>query len=120
MYSLIYSTFFSKDFLNDQPPDNCGFDPLTGEDRFCCSGSDLINVSPQAPQFPRPGSRIPRPCIDHTTHCSRWAKKYPDSCLPGNPGYEFMREACQQSCERCGSKVQIGPTKTTLLLNESY
>ena len=59
----------------------------------------------QRPLFPNVFVLNPRPCIDHTAQCTRWAKDHPESCIPGNLGYAFMREACQESCGRCGEKV---------------
>jgi len=96
----------ADDFSTDLPPVSCGFDETTGEDTFCCTFADPSSVGvdqTQPPIFPIEGSN-PRPCIDHTTHCARWATDHPDSCNPGNLGYSFMREACQKSCERCGDK----------------
>ena len=104
MPCLIKFSDFSKDF----PPESCGFDETTGEDTFCCTFADPSSVGvdqTQPPIFPIEGSN-PRPCIDHTTHCARWAADHPESCNPGNLGYSFMREACQKSCERCGDKVK--------------
>ena len=88
------------------PPISCGYDQSTGEDQFCCADSDSGVNQLQRPLFPSPrdGSN-PRECMDHTTHCERWAKNNPESCQAGNPGYPFMRETCHKSCGRCETKV---------------
>ena len=95
--------------MNDKPPQSCGYDDSTGEDRFCCKDTDPDTPrieNPQPPLFPKEDLN-PRPCLDHSSHCTRWAEDHPESCEPGNPGYPFMREACQDSCGRCGTKVII-------------
>ena len=66
--------FTFSDFSNALPPDSCGFDETTGEDKFCCTFADPSSVGvdqTQPPIFPIDGSN-PRPCIDHTSHCTRW------------------------------------------------
>ena len=62
--------------------------------------------TPQVPKFPLKNSNA-RPCMDHTKYCAQWKKNYPESCSPGHESYIFMREACQESCGRCGNKVCI-------------
>jgi len=93
----------AKDFNSTTgPPNFCGIDETTGEDMFCCSDKNGQSISDlQPPQFPT-ASNEPRPCVDHSTHCKRWAKNYPESCSPGHESYIFMREVCQSSCKRCG------------------
>ena len=87
------------------PPNFCGIDETTGEDMFCCSDTNGQSVTKlQPPQFPT-ASNEARPCVDHSTHCKRWAKNYPESCSPGHKSYIFMRETCQSSCKRCGDNV---------------
>ena len=102
---LHFSYFYLfSDFNQDKPPTTCAFDELTGEDKFCCQdlGADRQRVrEPQAPQFPS------YPCIDHTSHCSRWVKNEPKSCSPEHKSYPFMRESCQKTCGRCGDKVKV-------------
>ena len=69
----IFQTKFIKlfnpciDFSNDDgPPEYCGFDETTGEDKFCCSDTNGQPITEnQPPQFPT-SSNKPRPCIDHT------------------------------------------------------
>ena len=90
----------------------------TGEDKFCCKDLDQSTprVSmPQSPLFPEKSSGTARPCRDHSPECPRWAKTKPNSCDPHpDPGsqesaensYEFMREACMESCGRCQDKVR--------------
>jgi hypothetical protein len=74
---------------------------------FCCSDTNGQSITKlQPPQFPT-ASNEPRPCVDHSTHCKRWAKNYPESCSPGHNSYIFMREACQSSCKRCGDSVSF-------------
>ena len=49
---------------------------------------------------------LPRPCMDHTSHCKRWIESSSENCSPKyrNAGkisinsYPFMREVCQKSC----------------------
>ena len=89
------------------PPNFCGIDETTGEDMFCCSYTNGQSVTElQPPQFPTTSNEA-RPCDDHSTHCKRWAKNYPDSCSPGHKSYIFMREVCQSSCKRCGDNVSF-------------
>ena len=88
-----------QDFNNSTPPAFCGFDPNTGDDRFCCQSQGDLYQSPQAPLFPQQGQA--RPCQDHTEVCAKWVKEHPDSCTPSHPSYEFMRTSCQKSCQRC-------------------
>ena len=95
--------------MNTEPPQSCGYDEATGEDAFCCQDTDPSSQrieKPQSPLFPVDGSK-PRPCIDHTSHCARWVKDHPESCKAGSLGYGFMREVCQESCERCKNKVNL-------------
>ena len=97
------------DFTKAEPPASCGHDSTTGEDKVCCSAIRFreFTPTPQPPQFPK--NSKPRPCMDHTTHCARWVRDYPERCNPGQPGYPFMREACQASCGRCKEKVSKHP-----------
>ena len=93
----------------------------TGEDKFCCKDLDpsTLRVSmPQSPLFPETNSGAARPCRDHSPECPRWAETKPDSCDPhpdlddpdsieaSDHSYEFMREACMESCGRCQDKVR--------------
>ena len=100
------------------PPKLCGWDLETGEDKFCCKDLDpstpRVNM-PQPPMFPEKGSNEARPCRDHSTECPKWAKNRPDSCKPHpdplsngsiNHSYEFMREACMETCGRCENNVR--------------
>ena len=101
---FLISIYIFSDFNQDKPPTTCAFDEITGEDKFCCQdlGPDRQRVSgPQAPQFSS------YPCIDHTSHCSRWVKNEPKSCSPEHKSYPFMRESCQKTCGRCGDKVKV-------------
>ena len=116
-----------KNFLNlvdfnekmNGPPILCGWDLETGEDKFCCKDLDpttpRVNM-PQPPMFPEKGSNEARPCRDHSTECPKWAKNRPDSCKPHpdpssnesiNHSYEFMREACMETCGRCENNVRF-------------
>ena len=89
------------------PPNYIGINENTGEDMFCCSDINGQTITkPQLPQFPTV-SNEPRPCDDYSTHCTRWAKNYPESCSPGHKSYVFMREVCQSSCKRCGDNVSF-------------
>lgn len=95
-----------KDFSNSTPPTYCKLDKATGQDKFCCS--DVNDKSPDAlanprpPQFPRKDGQA-RPCQDHTPLCKKWARDHPESCQAGHKSYKFMREACHESCGRCGN-----------------
>ena len=101
--TFYYFNLFA-DFNQDKPPSTCSYDKTTGEDKFCCQdlGPDRQRITePQAPQFPS------YPCIDHTSHCSRWVKNEPKSCNSEHKSYPFMRESCQKTCGRCGDKVKV-------------
>ena len=120
---LIKMIWFFPDFSNitNGPPTLCGYDVNTGEDKFCCKDLDpsTLRVSmPQSPLFPETNSGAARPCRDHSPECPRWAETKPDSCDPhpdlddpdsieaSDHSYEFMREACMESCGRCQDKVR--------------
>ena len=45
------------DFSNNEPPQSCGYDDSTGEDRFCCAEVQRRDgtyvTKPQPPLFPK-------------------------------------------------------------------
>ena len=96
------------DFNNTAPPESCGFDLTTGEDKFCCSdlgpNSQLVN-KPQKPIFKQNNGKA-YPCMDITPKCEQWVKNYPEHCNPDYSSgysvnrYPFMREVCQESCRK--------------------
>lgn len=94
------------DFSNpDSPPTYCQLDRETGDDKVCCS--DLKQAigdlrSPQPPKFPAANSQ-PRPCNDQAKYCQKWLESDKESCQPQHKSYKFMREACHQTCGRCGN-----------------
>ena len=65
------------------------------------------DLKPQPPLFPITGTKRPRPCVDHTIHCTDWFKAAPESCDPGHSSFKFMRAACQKTCGRCGNNVSL-------------
>ena len=74
-------------------------------------------TEPQPPLYPEKASGNARPCRDHSPECARWAKVKPDSCKPHpdpssaeslDHSYQFMREACMESCGRCQDNVGRG------------
>ena len=116
-----YTFFTHIDFNNitGGPPELCGWDLSSGEDKFCCedlhgepslrSRRNLV-TNPQPPLYPEKESGNARPCRDHSPECARWASVKPDSCKPHpdplsaeslDHSYQFMREACMESCGRC-------------------
>ena len=107
----IYGLFSNTDFNNTTPPESCGFDLTTGEDKFCCTdlgpNSQLVN-EPQKPLFkPERHDRTAYPCMDYTSKCEEWTRYYPEHCSPDyTPSgysvnrYPFMREVCQESCRK--------------------
>ena len=105
----LYGLFPNTDFNNTTPPESCGFDLTTGEDKFCCSdlgpNSKLVN-EPQKPLF-KQNDGTAYPCMDHTSKCEEWTRNYPEHCSPDyTPSgysvnrYPFMREVCQESCRK--------------------
>ena len=97
------------DFNNTTPPESCGFDLTTGEDKFCCTdlgpNSQLVN-EPQKPLF-KQNDGTAYPCMDYTSKCEEWTRNYPEHCSPDyTPSgysvnrYPFMREVCQESCRK--------------------
>ena len=105
----IYGLFSNTDFNNTTPPESCGFDLITGQDKFCCSdlgpNSKLVN-EPQKPIFKQNNGKA-YPCIDYTPKCEEWSRNYPEHCSPDyTPSgysvnrYPFMREVCQESCRK--------------------
>ena len=111
----------TPDFSNiaGGPPTLCGWDVDTGEDKFCCKDLDPSTprvFMPQPAIFPEKNSNSPRQCRDHSPQCKIWAKNKPDSCKPHpkpdsfeavDHSYEFMREACMETCGRCKNNVRL-------------
>ena len=99
-----------QDFINAKPPEACGYDESTGEDKFCCKDLDVNSQhvnEPQKPLFTDKRTGEAYPCMDQTSHCERWIKINPESCNPdhknpatGLSSYKFMREVCQESCRK--------------------
>ena len=98
------------DFNNSMPPESCGFDKVTGEDKFCCSDlgpEQKLVEEPQLPLFLDKNSKA-HPCMDQSSHCKKWIENSPGSCTPrfdatfGNArnSYSFMREVCQETCNQ--------------------
>ena len=117
---LYLELFFLPDFSNStNSPQSCGYDESSGEDKICCGDLNGERViTPHYPKFPQQswkeitnGTLVflseARPCMDHTKYCKDWIQRYPESGLPGHESYIFMREACQESCGRCGSYVRF-------------
>ena len=109
MRKQIISIFFPYiDFNNTSPPESCGFDLTTGEDKFCCNdlgpNSQIVDKS-QKPIFKQNNGKA-YPCMDNTPKCEEWTKNYPEHCTPDYSSgysvnrYPFMREVCQESCRK--------------------
>ena len=116
--------FSSLDFNEPIPPESCGFDLSTGEDKFCCADLDLNAKSvenPQLPLFPGTNGKA-RPCMDQTSNCEKWAKSNPENCSPkyGSLGqsenrYPFMREVCQESCQGATNNFRADKCKKVII-----
>ena len=102
--------FYVLDFNRSMPPESCGFDKVTGEDKFCCSDlgpEQKLVEEPQLPLFLDKNSKA-YPCMDQSSHCQKWIENSPGSCIPrfeathGNArnSYSFMREVCQETCNQ--------------------
>ena len=108
--------YLFSDFTNSTPPQSCGFDRETGEDKFCCLDSDSDNKrikTPQPPLFKKDSKAYP--CVDHTPYCKQWLKNNDFHCTPNYRkdknnflrswnSYPFMREVCQESCKTKSDK----------------
>ena len=89
----------------------CFFYSLEGNERFCCSENQddgmKVDLTPQPPKFKQDNGKAYE-CNDHTSHCERWAKDFPDSCTnSSHKSFEFMRFSCMKSCDLCGKEVNI-------------
>ena len=98
---------FFIDFSNLTPPESCGFDLSTGEDKFCCAHVDKDPVLESQPPLFKDKNGKAYPCMDQTSHCEKWVQKFPENCEPNydtygfsENRYPFMREVCQESCHK--------------------
>ena len=76
----------------------------------CCetqNGGIKVDLTPQPPKFKLDNGEAYE-CSDHTSHCERWARDFPQSCTnSSHESFEFMRFSCMKSCKLCGREVKI-------------
>ena len=75
---------------------------------YCCENDGIkVDLTPQLPKFTLDNGEAYE-CNDHTSHCERWARDFPQSCTnSSHKSFEFMRFSCMKSCNFCAREVHL-------------